>query len=195
MKIVVYTAWFLMLLARSPSPFGVPADEVHSSQKGVGPAVLGLDTIHGSIADLRVSMTREQLVATGHPIIERSVMQEGDEYIVIEVLLHKDLVIECWFDGGGIERLRTTAKGISDERGISVGSTLAMLKTSYPGGRLITGNEDGRRYANFINNSRVVFEMELGALPQACFSEEHLECEAPPELRVRGITVHAGPAG
>jgi hypothetical protein len=158
-------------------------------------AAASIDASHGSIADLRTGMTTGQLVATGHAIIKRYVMQEGDEYIVMDVSLRDGMVVECWFDSGWIERLRTTAEDIRDEKGMGVGSTLDALKAAYPGGRLVTGNEDGRSYANFVNRSRVVFEMDMGSLPQACFHDENVGCDARPDLRVRGVVVHSGPAG
>lgn len=195
MKIVSGTAWALLLAACSPSPSDVLEVAKHESAESALLAEVGIDASNGSIAGLRTGMTKAQLVATGHAIIKRSVMQEGDEYDVMDVSLRDGLIVECWFDDGRIERLRTTAEGMSNEKGVGVGSTLAMLQAAYPDGRLITGNEDGRSYANFINGSRVVFEMDRDALPQACFHDESVGCDARPDLRVRGVVVHSGPAG
>lgn len=195
MKIVSGTALALLMAACSPSPSDVLEVAKHESVESALLAEVRIDASNGSIAGLRTGMTKAQLVATGHAIIERSVMQEGDEYDVMDVSLRDGLIVECWFDDGRIERLRTTAEGMSNEKGVGVGSTLAMLQAAYPDGRLITGNEDGRNYANFINGSRVVFEMDRDALPQACFHDESVECDARPDLRVRGVVVHSGPAG
>ena len=195
MKIVSGTAWALMLAACSPAPSDVLEVAKHAPIEAAPLAAAGIDASHGSIAGLRTGMTKDQLVATGHAIVERSVMREGDEYVVMDVSLSDGLIVECWFADGRIERLQTTVEGMRDEKGIGVGSTLAALKTAYPGGRLITGNEDGRRYANFVNHSRVVFEMDMDALPQACFHDESAGCDARPDLRVRGVIVHSGPAG
>ena len=194
MKIVSGAVLAMMLAACSPAPSDVLEVAKHAPIEAAPLVAAGIDASYGSIAGLRTGMTKDQLVATGYAIIERSVMQEGDEYVVMDVSLRDGLIVECWFDDGRIERLRTTAEGMSDEKGIGVGSTLAALKAAYPGGRLITGNEDGRRYANFINRSRVVFEMDMDALPQACFHDESVGCDARPDLRVRGVVVHSGPS-
>jgi hypothetical protein len=71
---------------------------------------------------------------------------------------------------------------------------MAALKAAYPDGRLVTGNEDGYDYANFVNRSKVVFEMDVDALPQACFHDETNRCDARPDLRVHGVVVHSGPS-
>lgn len=194
MKIISGTVWALLLTACSPAPSGVLAGAKHAPIEATSLATADIDASHGSIAGLRIGMTKDQLVATGYTIIERLVMQEGDEYVVMDVSLGSDAIIECWFDDGRIERLRTTAEGMSDDKGIGVGSTLAELKAAYPGGRLITGNEDGRRYANFVSHSNVVFEMDMDALPQAFFHDES-GCDTRPDLRVRGVVMHSGPAG
>lgn len=195
MKIISGTVWALMLTACSPAPSGVLEGAKHAPIEATSLAAADIDASHGSIAGLRTGMTKDQLVATGHAIIERLVMQEGDEYVVMDVSLGDDVIIECWFDDGRVERLRTTAEGMSDQKGIGIGSTLAELKVAYPGGRLIVGNEDGRRYAKFVSHSRVVFEMDMDALPQACFHDESVGCDMRPDLRVRGIVMHSGPAG
>jgi len=195
MKIIIGIAWALMLTACSPAPSGVLEETKHAPMEATSLAPADIDASHGSIAGLRIGMTKDQLVATGYPIIERSVMQEGDEYVVMDVSSGDVVIIECWFDDGRVERLRTTAEGMSDQRGLGIGSTLAELKAAYPGGRLIVGNEDGRRYANFISHSRVVFEMDMEALPQACFHDENVGCDMRPDLRVRGVVMHSGSAG
>lgn len=195
MKIIFGTAWALMLAACSPAPSEVLEGAKHAPIETTFLAAAGIDASHGSIAGLRTGMTKDQLVATGHAIIERLVMQEGDEYVVMDVLLGDGVIVECWFDDGKIDRLRTTAEGMSDEKGIGVGSTLAELKVAYPDGHLIAGSEDGQRYANFVSHSRVVFEMDMDVLPQACFHDESVGCDTPLELRVRGVVIHSGPAG
>lgn len=194
MKIISGIAWAVMLAACSPAPSDVLEGAKHAPIEAASLAAADIDARHGSIAGLRTGMTKDQLVATGHAVIERLVMQEGAEYVVMDVSLGDGVIIECWFDDGRIERLRTTAEGMSDEKGIGVGSTLAELKAAYPDGRLIAGNEDGRRYASFVSHSRIVFEMDMDALPQACFHDEAVECDKRPDLPVRGVIMHSGPA-
>lgn len=194
MKIVSGIAWVLLLVACSLAPFKLAEGARHAPAETAPLLAAGVDASNGSIADLRTGMTKDQLVATGYAITERSVMQEGDEYVVMDVSLHKGLVVECWFDDGRIDRLRTAGEGIKDEKGIGVGSTLAALKTAYPNGSLVTGNEDGRQYANFVNRSKVVFQMDMDALLGSCFDEESIGCDAPPDLRVRGVVVNSGPS-
>ncbi|MFL9582642.1 hypothetical protein [Stenotrophomonas sp. AB1(2024)] len=193
MKIISGGAWVLMLVACSPAPSDVLDVAKHAPTEAV-PLFAGIDASSGSLGGLRTGMTKDQLFATGHPLIERSVMQEGDEYVVMDVSLPGGLVVECWFDDGRIERLRTIAEEFEDEKGIGVGSTLAALKAAYPDGRLVTGSEDGKHYANFVNRSKVVFEMDMAALPQACFHDESTGCDARPDLRVHGVVVHSGPS-
>lgn len=194
MKIISGSALALMLVACSPAPsdmMEVPKQAPTDTARSIA---AGIDASHGSIAGLRTGMTKDQLVATGHAITERSVMQEGDQYMVVDVSLREGLVVECWFDDGRIERMRTTTEGVKDERGLGVGSTLAALRAAYPDGRLVTGEGDGGRYANFVNRSRVVFEMDIDALPQSCFHDESTGCEARPDLRASSVVVHSGPS-
>ncbi|MEN5367435.1 hypothetical protein ABE571_13670 [Stenotrophomonas sp. TWI273] len=193
MKIISGGAWLMMLVACSPAPSDV-RDLAKQTPTEAVPLVAGIDASSGSLAGLRIGMTKDQLFAAGNPIIKRSVMQEGDDYIVMDVSLPDGLVVECWFDQGRIEKLRTISEGLLDEKGVGVGSTLVALKAAYPDGRLVTGNEDGRRYANFVNRSRVVFEMDMAGLPQACFHDESKECEVHPNLRVHGVVLYSGPS-
>jgi hypothetical protein len=194
MKIVSGSALALMLVACSPAPSDMLDVPKQTTTETAPSIAAGIDASHGAIAGLRAGMTKDQLVATGHAITERSVMQEGDQYRVVDVSLREGLVVECWFDDGRIERLRTTTEGVKDEKGLGVGSTLAALKAAYPDGRLVAGDEDGGRYANFVNRSRVVFEMDIDALSQSCFHDESTGCEARPYLRVRSVVVHSGPS-
>lgn len=194
MKIIFGGAWVLMLVACSPAPSGVLDVAKQAPDEAVA-STAGIDARSGSLAGLRTGMTKDQLLATGYPIVERPIMQEGEQYMVMDVSLPDGLVVECWLDGGRIERLRTIAEGFEDEKGRGVGSTLAALKAAYPDGRLVTGNEDGRHYANFVNRSKVVFEMDMAALPQACFHDESsAACDARPDVRVHGVVVHSGPS-
>lgn len=194
MKIVYGTVLALMTMACRPTPSDVLEVAKHAPIEAAPLVAADVDASHGSIAGLHTGMDKDQLLAAGYVITERSVMQEGDEYLVIDVSLNDGSIIECWFDDGRIERLRTTAEGLNDAKGIGVGSTLAALKAAYPDGRLITGVEDGRRYASFVNRSKVVFEMDMKALPQACFHDENIGCDAHPALRVSGVVVHSGPS-
>lgn len=87
MKIVSGTVLALMLLACRPAPSDVLEVAKHAPIETAPLVAADIDADHGSIADLRTGMTKDQLVAAGHAITERSVMQEGDEYLVIDVSL------------------------------------------------------------------------------------------------------------
>ena len=194
MKFIIGSVCALFLVACSPAVSGTPEGAKLAHTEAAPSVVSRIDTSSGSIAGLRAGMTKDQLIATGLAINERSLMLEGDEYVVLDVSLHEGLVVECWLDEGRIRELRTAAEGMKDEKGVGVGSSLAALRSAYPSGRLVTGEEDGRRYANFVNRSKVVFEMDIEVLPKACFDNQSAGCDARQDVRVRSVVVYSGPS-
>ena len=55
-------------------PSGVLEETEHVPIEANSLAAADIDASHGSIAGLRIGMTKDQLIATGYPTIERSVM-------------------------------------------------------------------------------------------------------------------------
>lgn len=94
MKITFGGAWVLMLVACSPAPSGVLDVAKQAPDEAVG-STAGIDARSGSLAGLRTGMTKDQLLATGYPIVERPIMQEGEQYMVMDVSLPDGLVVEC----------------------------------------------------------------------------------------------------
>lgn len=180
----------LILTACGASNGEVISQEGKSSDKGGA----SINSSLGSLADIRTGMTEEDLLSLGYPSSRRSVVLEGDEYTVVDVAISKDVSVECLFDSGKVEFFSVTAVAVRDEKGMGVGSSLFELKHAYPQGKVLIGDEDGR-YANFVNESRVVFELDQDAIDLQCFESHQEACDIDSSIEVVRVVVHSGPAG
>lgn len=129
-------------------------------------------------------------MALGLPTTSRSVIQEGDSYEVIDAMIGIGVSVECLIDSGQIYSLTVTSQLVRDEKGMGVGSTLSELRGSYPSGRLLVGEEDGR-FANFVNGSKVVFALQQEAIDPTCFEPMSTECAGGGEVAVMKVVVNS----
>jgi len=148
----------------------------------------------GTLADIRTGMTEEELWSLGYPSSRRSVVLEGDEYKVVDVVISDDVSVECLLDAGIVELFSITSAAVRDENGMGVGSSLFELKNAYPQGKVLVGDEDGR-YASFVYGSRVVFELDQDAIDLQCFEPRQVGCDIDPNTEVVRVVVNSGPAG
>lgn len=99
---------------------------------------------------------------------------EGEEYVTVNVTLDGQVAIDCIL--GSVDRFSTASLLVRDEQGVGVGTALHELKATYPGGRLLVGDEDGR-FASFVNGSKVVFSLEKSKIDDLCFDAPTEKCE------------------
>ena len=138
-------------------------------------------------------MSHDQLLALNRPIQARSVRLEGDEYQALDLILDDGMVAECLMIDGKVERISTRSSLLRDEKNLGVGSHLSDLRGAYPSGDVIVGDDEGR-YANFINGSNVVFELDTTVIGIDCFDGQRDPCELGSEIAVRSVVFHAGRA-
>lgn len=154
----------------------------------------GIESSLGTFAGIHVGMAEDDLLSLGYPVSHRSVVLEGDEYAIVDVTIKEDVNVECLLDSGRVEKFSVTANSVRDENAVGVGSKLSELRHAYPQGRLLVGDEDGR-YANFVNGSRVVFELDQEGIDLRCFESPGVSCDIDPDTEVVRVVVNAGPAG
>lgn len=158
------------------------------------PASLSINSSSGTLADIYVGMKESDLLTLGYQSSRRNVVIESDNYTVIDVALEKDVTVECVIYSGELVEFSASSTKMRDERNIGVGSKLHELERAYPNGRLLVGDEDGR-YANFVNGTRVVFELSQAAIDLHCFEPHKSNCEIDPNTEVVRVVVNSGPAG
>lgn len=152
-----------------------------------------INTSLGAVGRIQTGMTESDLDRLGYQSERSEVVLEGDTYTSIQLEISDGKNVECLIASGVVDSISIRASGILDENEIGVGSTLGRLREAYPEGKLLIGDADGR-YANFVNGTKVVFQMDQSNLEPACFEYEVDSCEVGPETKVVGIVVNSGPA-
>lgn len=152
-----------------------------------------INTSLGAVGRIQTGMTESELNLLGYQFERSGVFLEGDTYTAIRLEISDGKHVECLIDSGIVDSISIKVSGILDENQIGVGSTLGRLREAYPEGELLVGDADGR-YANFVNGTKVVFQMDQSNMEPACFEYEYDSCEIGPETKVVGIVVNAGPA-
>lgn len=147
-----------------------------------------INSSQGSLKDIRIGMSESELLSLNHRSSRRSVFLEGDEYPVIDLKIGDNITLECLFASGKLYRFSTTASNVRDEKNAGVGTSLSELKLAYPKGKTLVGDEDGR-YANFINGTKVVFQLDQGRIDQKCFDASR-GCHVDEQTKVVGIVVN-----
>lgn len=181
---------FLMLLLSGCANSG-------DAQRGAGanlkPPAYTIDSRSGCLARICTGMPEAELVGLHYPFSRKTVVLEGDEYAWIVVSVKDGFAVDVLLDAGKVERFSTTSHYVSDEHGIGVGATLADLKRAYGSGTLLVGDEDGW-FANFVNGTKVVFELDQEVLARECLGSVNLSCKHEMNARVLRIVVHTGAA-
>lgn len=153
-----------------------------------------INTSLGAVGRIQTGMTESDLDRLGYPSKRSEVTLEGDTYTSIRLEIGEGKHVDCLFASGLVDSISISSSGIVDESDIGVGSTLGRLREANPEGKLLIGDADGR-FANFVNGTKVVFQMDQRSLQSTCFEYEADSCEVGPETKVVGIVVNAGPAG
>lgn len=164
-------------------------NEIHRDNDLKSVASFQIESSSGSLDGIRVGMSKRDLMSLNYSFTRRSITMEGDEYDVIDVLTEKDVTIECVLNYGKVEIFSTISRLVHDEKKIGVGSTLAELRSAYPLGRVLVGDEDGR-YANFVNGSRVIFEINKDEIDSSCFESPQGACDLDSNLKVVKVVVN-----
>lgn len=149
-----------------------------------------IDSRKGCLAGICTGMTESALIALGYVSSRRSVILEGDAYTIIDVSIGEGTAVEALLDSGSVDRFSITSPLVRVEEGIGVGVSLAKLKEVFEDGRLFVGEADGR-FANFVNGTRVVFELDRDAFSSACFDARVATCAHAPDARILRIVVHS----
>lgn len=148
-----------------------------------------INSSRGSLKDIHVGMSESELLSLNHPGSRRSVVLEGDEYPVIDLKIGDNITLECLIATGKLYSFSTTAINVRDENNAGVGTSLSELKISYPKGKVAIGDEDGR-YANFINGSRVVFQLDQSEIDRKCFDAPQSACAVDERTKVVKVVVN-----
>lgn len=165
------------------------ASESSSKHKPDDPSYV-IDSSVGSLADLFVGMTESELMSIKRPMVQRTIIQEGDAYKVVSVTLGDGVVVDCVFDLQGIlHRFSSTSRKVHDADGSGVGTSLSELKRRFPKGRLVMGEEDAR-YINFVSGSRVLFELDQAGIRDSCFDASEHACDIADDVKVVRIVVN-----
>ena len=147
-----------------------------------------VDSEAGSVAGIVVGMTEAQIRESGWPYETRFENLEGDEYKIYDIRLTGGALLKLTLDlENTLYRIESSSVEIRDEHGLGVGSTLSKLKDSYPDGRFIKGNAEGR-YANFLTGTRLIFYFNPDDLIRTCF-EEIGNCPVDESIMVETVAI------
>lgn len=128
-----------------------------------------IDSQTGSVAGVFIGMTEAQIRESGWPFETRLQILEGDEYTVYDIRLAEGVYLKCIiYPENTVYSIESSTSGIKDQYELGVGSKLSELKNSYPSGRLISGNAEGR-YASFVTGTRLIFRFNHNDLDESCF--------------------------
>lgn len=155
---------------------------------------LTIDSSVGELSGIRAGMSEGELLSLGYPSSRRTIVLEGDEYVVIDINLTDEIVIESLISSGKVYSFSSTSAMTRDERSVGVGSTLAELKSAYPKGKALVGSADGD-YFNFVNGSKIVFNMDRSKLDPRCFDYKEEACDVQPSSKVIRVVVNSEPTG
>lgn len=149
-----------------------------------------IDSSVGSLKGIYVGMSESELSSLGYPESRGAVILEGEEYVTVNVALDEQVVLDCILDGdGSVDRFSTASLLVHDEQGVGVGTALHELKATYPKGRFLVGDEDGR-FASFVNGSKVIFSLDKSKIDDLCFDEPTEKCEIDEqEVKVERVVV------
>jgi hypothetical protein len=136
-----------------------------------------IDSSVGSLNGIYVGMSESKLSSLGYPESRGAVILEGVEYVTVNVTLDDQVSLDFILDEGGkVDRFSTASSLVHDEQGVGVDTALYELKATYPKGRLLVGDEDGR-FASFVNGSKVIFSLDKSKINDLCFDEPTEKCE------------------
>jgi hypothetical protein len=147
-----------------------------------------VDSERGGLLEITIGMSKRSVLSLTQNKEEFVRTLDGDKYDVIKLEIRPNVYIDCIFVTEKIYEFSTNSESVRDSMGIGPGSKLRELKKAYPRGKAFVGNEDGN-YANFVNESKVIYSLNTDKIEASCFDAEKQACELDEDIEVARIVV------
>ena len=139
-----------------------------------------------------IDLTLADLKRLRFPTKVRYERGEDSQYSVYRVSAHDGVHIELTFDSDGkLSRADTKSSKAIGPKGIRVGSLLSEVRSAWPNGKLLYGNEDGA-FVTFVTGTNVLYLFDPNEMPPQAFDPDYRTSRNidVPDIKVKEIRLY-----